>query len=59
MRAYVMTTGILFGLVALVHGWRVIEEGGAPAQDPWFILITLAALGLCAWAWQVLRRLPR
>ena len=27
MRAYVMTTGVLFGLITLAHVWRVIEEG--------------------------------
>jgi hypothetical protein len=59
MRAYVMITGILFGLIALVHGWRVVAERGGPATDPWFILITIVALGLCLWAWRLLRRTPR
>ena len=27
MKAYVMTTGAAFGLLTLVHIWRVIEEG--------------------------------
>ena len=27
MRAYVMTTGVLFGPITLAHVWRVLEEG--------------------------------
>jgi hypothetical protein len=27
MRTYVMTTGVLFGLVTLAHVWRVLVEG--------------------------------
>jgi hypothetical protein len=59
MRAYVMTTGVLFGLVVLVHLWRMIEERRSLATDPGFLVITLAAAGMCVWAWQVLRRTPR
>jgi hypothetical protein len=59
MKAYVMTTGALFGLLVVVHLWRVVEEGPGPAKDPWFILITVAAAALGLWAWRVLRSLPR
>jgi hypothetical protein len=55
MRAYVMTTGVLFGLITLAHVWRVIEEGRVLASDPWFILLTVAAAALCLWAWRLLR----
>jgi hypothetical protein len=58
MRAYVLTTGILFGLLALVHLWRIVEEAPTLGTDPWFILITLAAAGLGLWAWRLLRRSP-
>ena len=56
MRAYILTTGILFGLLALVHLWRIVEETPSLATDPWFMLITLAAAGLGLWAWRLLRR---
>ena len=59
MRVYVMITGTLFGLVALVHVWRMIEESRSLATDPWFLLITLVAAGLSVWAWWLLRRSPR
>jgi hypothetical protein len=56
MRAYVITTGVLFGLITLAHVWRAIEEGRGLASDPWFILLTVAAAALCLWAWRLLRR---
>ena len=55
MRAYVTTTGIIFGLLALAHVWRVVEEGTHLATDPWYVLITLAAASLCLWAWRLIR----
>jgi hypothetical protein len=55
MRAYVMTTGVLFGLVTLAHVWRVFEEGRGLATDPSFILLTIVAAALCLWAWRLIR----
>ncbi len=49
MKTYVTFTGILFGLLTLVHIWRATVETQL-ATDPWYILITLAAATLCAWA---------
>ncbi len=54
MRAYVMTTGVVFGLLTLAHLWRIIVERHL-ATDPIFILITVVAASLCVWAWRVLR----
>jgi hypothetical protein len=59
MKAYVVTTGAAFGLVVVMHVWRVIEEGPGPAKDPWFVLVSLIAAILCLWAWRVLRAMPR
>jgi hypothetical protein len=59
VKTYVMITGALFGLLTLVHIWRAIEEGPHRATDPWFILITVAATGLCLWAVRLLLRSPR
>jgi len=55
MRAYVVTTGTLFGLLTIAHVWRMIEESPALATDPWYILITLVAAGLAVWAWRLVR----
>ena len=58
MRAYILTTGVLFGIVTLAHVWRMIEERPM-ATEPWYILITVATGALCLWAWRVLRRTGR
>ena len=55
MKAYVTTTGVVFGLLAVAHIWRVIEEGPHLARDPWFILITSLSTALCVWSGLVLR----
>ncbi|HEV8264801.1 MAG TPA: hypothetical protein VGQ06_07605 [Gemmatimonadales bacterium] len=59
LKAYVMTTGAIFGLLTVAHLWRIIEEGAHLARDPWYILITLATGVLCLWAWRVLRLAAR
>jgi hypothetical protein len=59
MKAYVMTTGTIFGLITLAHIWRVIEEGRHLATEPFFVLLTVATAAMCAWAWRLLRLLPR
>jgi len=59
MKAYVMTTGAVFGLLTLAHIWRVIEEGPHLAKEPWWVLITVAAAVLCLWALRLLWRSPR
>ncbi len=59
MKAYVITTGIVFGLVTLAHIWRAIEEGPGLAEQPWFILLTIAAAALCVWALRLLWRGPK
>jgi hypothetical protein len=59
MKAYVITTGSAFGLLVLVHIWRIAEEGAHVVTDPWFSLSTVAAAALSIWAWRLLRLLPR
>jgi hypothetical protein len=48
-----MTTGVLFGLIAVAHLWRVFEEGARLAADPFFILLTVLAAALSLWAWRL------
>jgi len=59
MKAYLLTTTALFGLITIVHLLRVAGEGTHLGHDPWFLLITLAAAGLCVWAAVLLRRWSR
>jgi hypothetical protein len=59
MRAYLATTGTVFGLVVLAHALRVMDEGTHLLTDPWWILMTVAAAALSAWAWRLFRGAPR
>jgi hypothetical protein len=55
MKAYVMTTGVVFGLVTVAHLWRLVEEDPGLWTDPWYILLTIVAAALSLWAWRLLR----
>ena len=55
MKAYAMTTGVVFGLIVFAHLLRIVAEGPHLAKDPWFVLITVAAAALSLWAWRLLR----
>jgi hypothetical protein len=58
MKAYVVTTGTVFGLLTLAHLWRMLEERQM-ATEPWYVLITVAAGALSLWAWLLVRRSSR
>lgn len=59
MKAYVITTGVVFSLLTLAHVWRIIEEGTHLATDPWWVLITVAAAALSLWAGRLIWRSSR
>ena len=63
MKAYLLTTGVLFGLLAIAHLLRTIVEWSRLAADPWFVVqgpgIGVVAAALCFWAWRLLRILGR
>jgi heme/copper-type cytochrome/quinol oxidase subunit 1 len=54
MKAYLITSGAVFGLLFLAHLLRIMVEGMHLARDPLYVLITLAAAGLCLWALRLL-----
>ncbi len=54
MRAYVITTGALFGLLTIAHIVKIILERRL-IPDPVFIIFTLISAVLTIWAWRVLR----
>lgn len=56
VRVYLLTTGILFGLLTLAHVWRVFAESATLARDPWYVLITTIAAAFCVWALALYRR---
>jgi hypothetical protein len=59
VRAYVITTGTVFGLIFLAHLARVLIEGVVVARDPIFLALTALAAGLALWALRVLGTLRR
>jgi hypothetical protein len=59
VKAYVITSGTVFGLIVVAHIWRAIAEGPPIAKNPAYILLTVAAATLSLWAWRVLKALPR
>lgn len=58
MKAYLIATGSLFGLIALMHAWRSIVERGRFATEPLPYLfessLGLVAAALSIWAWRLL-----
>jgi hypothetical protein len=62
MKAYLITTGSLFALLALLHLVLTVTHLSWLVSDPWFIVqgpaIGLIAGALSLWAWWLLRGLP-
>jgi hypothetical protein len=56
MKAYVVTTGVVFGLLTVAHLLRMAGENPRLAADPAYIAITAASAALCVWAIWVVRR---
>ena len=63
MKAYLITTGTIFGLLAVWHLLMAINERHSLATDPGYFL-GMAAMGalaaaLSVWAWRLLARQAR
>jgi len=54
MKAYLIVTSTIFGLLTVVHVWRAMSESRSLAADPWYILITVLSAALCLWACRLL-----
>lgn len=59
MKAYLLITGMLFGLLGGAHLARTVAEWRRLAAEPWFIVqgpgIGLLAAALCVWSVCLLR----
>jgi hypothetical protein len=53
MKAYLVVTSTIFGLLAIVHLWRAYAETATLLHDPWYIVITALAAALSAWGWRL------
>jgi hypothetical protein len=58
MRAYVITTGVIFALITVAHILRIIVEPHH-GTDPIYILLTILTAGLSVWARRLVRREAR
>ena len=61
MKAYLLTTGSGFGLITIVHIWRMTVETGVAGRDPWLVALTVLSAALCLWAgrlFMTVRRAP-
>jgi hypothetical protein len=63
VKAYLITTGTIFALIASAHFLRTILEWPRLASEPSFIIIGpglgIVAAALCFWAWRLLRASTR
>ena len=55
MKAYLITTGTLFGLITAAHGYEVVDRGRVYGSDG--VVVALSA-GLAIWAWRLARTYP-
>ena len=54
MKIYLSLTAVVFGLLTVVHLWRMGAESASLARDPWFLLLTALSAALCLWAVRLL-----
>ena len=59
MRAYVLTSGLIFLALALAHAARFVAEGAAPLHNPLFITTSLLGWGMALWAAVIFRSAGR
>ena len=59
MKAYIITSATLFGLITVAHLLRIMMEGARLLTEPVYILLTLLSAALSVWGWYVLRQSNR
>lgn len=55
MKAYLVTTALLFSVIVLLHGWEMVDRGHVEIEDP---IVIVAAAGLAIWGWRLAKQ-PR
>jgi hypothetical protein len=53
MKAYLITTGILFTIIVVAHIWEIVDRGRLEASD--FVVLG-AGVALSGWAWTLVRK---
>ncbi|HEY0454900.1 MAG TPA: hypothetical protein VGE41_00890 [Verrucomicrobiae bacterium] len=58
MKAYLITTGILFALLTLLHIWKAIDEWNYHTANTWtMVAVTFLPALFAWWAFRLLRKL--
>jgi hypothetical protein len=58
MKSYLVTTGALFAVLAVIHFWETIASWQRLGSDPgffWMPALGLVAAAFSVWAWRLLR----
>ncbi|MEX8520731.1 MAG: hypothetical protein AB3X44_19685 [Leptothrix sp. (in: b-proteobacteria)] len=50
MRGYVITSGLMFLVLSLIHVVRLLTDGTEPLANPIFIATMIFSTGMSAWA---------
>lgn len=62
MKAYAITTGIIFALFSVGHVAELLGQLRRSESDPWFVAGLIAIIfisgALSAWAFSLVRRVP-
>jgi len=62
MRAYLLTTGGIFGVITALHLWRAIAEWPGAGVSASYLLtwaaLILVPAALAGWAWRLWRAMP-
>jgi hypothetical protein len=60
MKLYLGTTGTIFGVLAILHVWRIIIEWDHLIGQTWYFasiaVIGIFAAALSIWAWSLFRK---
>jgi hypothetical protein len=59
MKAHIITTGTIFGLLVIAQIWGVIVEGPPVAKYPVYVFTIVASAALSIWAQRAWRAVPR
>ena len=59
MKLYLIVTCVLFAAITAAHACRIVAEGPRLAKEPMFVLLTLLAAAMTAWAGWLLGRATR
>jgi dolichyl-phosphate-mannose--protein O-mannosyl transferase len=59
VKTYLVTTGVLFGLITVAHIWRMFSERPQLAEEFWYVLLTGLSAALCIWAFMLLKKSKR